>query len=149
MIEYKDDDWLANVEELKGLIASHDDELGVNKEFPLDPAWGAYEAQLNAGFLKFITCKEDGVLIGYIIFFVMPHIHYKSMLTAFEDIYFLKKEYRKGRIGIKMFQFAEKVLKGMGVHRLICGTKIHSDNSSLFKYLGFKMTDKIFGKMLG
>jgi hypothetical protein len=149
MIEYKDDDWLENLDGLKEIIGAHYDELSVNKQFPLDPAWEHYEAHLNAGSLKFITCKEDGVLIGYIIYFVQPHLHYKTMLTAFEDIYFLKKEHRKGRTGIRMFQFAEKVLKEMGVHRVIYSTKVHSDNTSLLEYLGFKMTDKIFGKMLG
>jgi N-acetylglutamate synthase-like GNAT family acetyltransferase len=69
-------------------------------------------------------------------------------LTAYEDIYFLKKEYRKGRIGLKMFQFAEKLLKEQGVQRIIYNTKVHSDNSSLFEYLGFKFIDKVFSKML-
>jgi len=28
-------------------------------------------------------------------------------------------------------------------------TKVHLDNSRLFEYLGYKMTDKVFSKMLG
>jgi GNAT superfamily N-acetyltransferase len=80
---------------------------------------------------------------------VQPHLHYKSCKTAFEDIYFITKEYRKGRIGIKLFQYAEEVLKGIGVNRIIMHTKIHLDNSRLFERLGYTLTDKLFTKLLG
>jgi GNAT superfamily N-acetyltransferase len=148
MIEYKDDDWIENLDALKEIIKDHYEELSVTKTFPLDPDWEAYKTILDSGKLRFVTCKEDGNLIGYIIFFVMPHLHYKTCLTAFEDIYFLKKEYRKGRVGIRMFQFAEKLLKEQGVQRILYNTKVHSDNSSLFEYLGFTLIDKVFTKLL-
>jgi len=148
MFEYKDDDWLENLDALKEIIKDHYEELSVTKTFPLDPDWEAYKTILDSGKLRFVTCKEDGKLIGYIIFFVMPHLHYKTCLTAFEDIYFLKKEYRKGRVGLKMFQFAEKLLKEQGVQRILYNTKVHSDNSSLFEYLGFTLIDKVFTKLL-
>ena len=148
MIEYKDDDWMDNLNDLKEIIKDHYEELSVSKEFPLDPDWDVYKTLLDNNRLKFITCKENQKLIGYIIFFIYPHIHYKTCLCAFEDIYFLKKEYRKGRTGIKLFQFAEKLLKDEGVQRILYNTKVHSDNSRLFEYLGFKLVDKVFTKML-
>jgi GNAT superfamily N-acetyltransferase len=98
--------------------------------------------------LRCITVREDNALIGYAIFIVQPHLHYKSCKTAFEDIYFLKKEYRKGRLGIRLFQFAQDELKKEGVNRIIVHTKIHMDNSRLFEYLGYKLTDKLFTKIL-
>jgi len=148
MIEYKDDSYLACFEDWKQIIDEHYEELSVTKEYPLDPDFDAYKALWDMGRLKFISCKDNGKLVGYIIFFVAPHIHYKSCLTAQEDIYYLKKEYRKGRVGIRMFQFAEKVLKDQAVNRVIYNTKIHQDNSSLFEYLGYKLIDKVFTKML-
>jgi len=148
MFEYKDDSWLENLNELKEVINEHYEELSVTKEFPLDPDWDAYKSLLDIGRLKFFTCKNDGVLVGYIIFFIAPHLHYKTCLTAFEVIYFLKKEYRKGRVGVRMFQFAEKTLKEQGINRIIYNTKVHSDNSSLFEYLGYKFVDKVFTKLL-
>jgi GNAT superfamily N-acetyltransferase len=102
----------------------------------------------EAGLLRCITCRSDEQLIGYIIFTIHPHLHYKSCMTAFEDLYFVTKEFRKGRVGIKLFQYAEKVLKERGVKRIVMHTKVHLDNSKLFEYLGYKMTDKIFTKML-
>ena len=69
-------------------------------------------------------------------------------MTAVEDIYFLKKEYRKGRVGLKMFKFADALLKEQGVNRVIYNTKVHLDNSALFEYLGYKFIDKVFTKLL-
>jgi hypothetical protein len=47
-----------------------------------------------------------------------------------------------------LFQYAEGVLKGIGVDRIIMHTKVHLDNSRLFEYLGYKMSDKTFTKLL-
>lgn len=136
------------IEELKGILPEHYDELCVTKDFPLVPDYEAYGRLYMAGMLRCITVREDGNLIGYAIFTVNPHLHYKTCKTAFEDIYFLKKEYRKGRLGIRLFQFAEDVLKQEGVNRVVMHTKIHLDNSRLFEYLGYKWTDKIYTKIL-
>ena len=148
-IVYEDVDGFQFVDEFERLFPLHYEELCVTKEFPYEPNYEAYKKCANAGVLRCITCRADEELIGYIIFFVTPHLHYKSCMTATEDIYFLKKEYRKGRIGIRLFQYAEKVLKGHGVARMIVNTKVHLDNSRLFEYLGYKLTDKSFTKMLG
>lgn len=145
---YEDTDPFRFVEEMKLLFPLHYEELCVVKDFELNPDYAAYKRMCDAGMLRCITCRCDGELIGYIIFIIQPHLHYMSCKTAFEDIYFVKKEYRKGRIGIKLFQYAENVLKGIGVDRIVMHTKVHLDNSKLFEYLGYKMTDKIFTKLL-
>jgi hypothetical protein len=69
-------------------------------------------------------------------------------MTAFEDMYFIKKEFRKGRTGIRLFKYAEDVLRSIGVNRIILHTKVHMDNSRLFEYLDYKNTDKLFSKIL-
>jgi len=145
---YADEDPSSFIEELREILPEHYEELCVTKDFPLMPDYEGYGRLCVAGLLKCITCRQDGKLIGYAIFIVQPHLHYMSCKTAFEDIYFLKKEFRQGRVGLKMFQFAESVLKHDGVHRIIMHTKIHMDNSRLFEYLGYKFTDKLFTKIL-
>jgi hypothetical protein len=145
---YADEDPSSFIEELKGILPEHYDELCVTKDFPLMPDYEAYGRLCVAGMLKCITCRIDGALVGYAIFIVQPHLHYKSCKTAFEDIYFLKKEFRKGRTGIRLFKQAESILKQDGVARIIMHTKIHMDNSRLFEYLGYKLTDKLFTKIL-
>jgi len=148
MIVYEDVDPLKFVGEMSVLFDEHYNELCVTKEFPCEPDYESYERMANAGMLRCITCRCDGLLIGYMVFIITPHLHYKSCKTAIEDVYFVKKEFRKGRVGIRLFQYAESVLKQFGVQRVVMHTKVHLDNSKLFEYLGYKMTDKVFSKML-
>ena len=146
---YEDVDAFKFLPELKEILPLHYEELSVTKEYDLEPDYEGYENMAKAGLLRTITVRADKELIGYIIFCVHGHLHYRSCMTAFEDIYFVKKEYRKGRVGIRLFQYAEQVLKERGVNRIIVSTKVHLDNSRLFEYLGYKWTDKTFSKMLG
>jgi len=148
VITYHDEDPTVFFKELAPLLPAHYEELCVTKDFPLSPDYAAYDRLHQFGMLRAITCRNDGELVGYIIFIVQPHLHYSTCTTAFEDLYYVKKEYRKGRTGIKLFQFSEKVLKDAGVNRVIMHTKVHMDNSRLFEYLGYKHTDKLFTKLL-
>jgi len=148
MIEYTVEDPATFIDELKGILPEHYDELCVTKDFPLMPDYVAYGKLCVADMLRCIVARADGVLVGYALFIVSPHLHYSTCKTAFEDIYFLKKEYRLGRTGIRLFQFAETALRADGVNRIIMHTKIHLDNSKLFEYLGYKLTDKLYTKLL-
>jgi GNAT superfamily N-acetyltransferase len=148
MIEYAVEDPTTFIDELKGLLPVHYDELCVTKDFPLMPDYVAYGRLCAADMLKCIVARSDGELVGYALFIVQPHLHYVTCKTAFEDVYFLRKDHRLGRTGIRLFQFAEQALKDAGVNRIIMHTKIHLDNSKLFEYLGYKMTDKLYTKLL-
>lgn len=145
---YADVDGLAILPELEKLFPEHYEELSVTKEYPLNPDYESYRMMAQAGLLRTITCRADGELIGYVVFFIRPHMHYKDCITAYEDIYFVKKEWRKGRVGIRLFKYAEQVLKERGINRIIINTKVHLDNSSLFEYLGYKHIEKMYSKLI-
>lgn len=147
-ILYEDVEPLKFVPEMEQLFPLHYDELCVTKEFPLEPNWEAYKFYAERRMLRVITVRSDGELVGYMVFVIAPHLHYKSCLTATEDIYYLRPDMRAGRIGIRMFMYAEEVLKRIGVRRIVMHTKVHSDNSRLFEYLGYRATDKVFSKIV-
>jgi hypothetical protein len=136
------------LKEMETIFPAHYEELCVTKDFPLAPDYKRYWTMAEMGWLVCINCMNDDDLVGYIVFIIQPHLHYSTCITAFEDIYYLKPEYRKGRTGIKMFKYAEEVMKEIGVHRIIYHTKVHLDNSRLFEYLGYKNTDKTYTKIL-
>ena len=149
MIRYQDSDPFALLEQLKELLPRHYEELCPSKEnLELAPDYDAYRRLFDCGMLRCITVHHDERLIGYIIFIVQPHLHYSKSKCAFEDVYWIDPDYRKGRIGLKMFKFAEKVLKAIGVNRVILHTKVFQDHSTLFEYMGYTHTDKLFTKFL-
>lgn len=148
MITYQRENWDDVLEELQQILPTHYEELTVSKNFPLDPDWTRYDRLNKANMLCFYSVRDDKKLIGYTIMLIGPGLHYQSCMTAHEDIYYVLKDYRKGRIGLKMFQFVEKELKAQGVDRVVMGTKVYSDNSKLFEYLGYRLFEKLYDKEL-
>ena len=66
-------------EDIKELIKLHYDEIAVNKEdIPLDPDWDRYKLLDDKGLIMIITARDEGRLVGYSIFFISNHLHYKS-----------------------------------------------------------------------
>ena len=130
------------------LLKDHYDEVETIKDFQLNPDYHVYFEADKKKLVKVILCEDDNKLVGYIVFFVGPNLHYKDCLLATEDIYYLKPEYRKGRIGIKMFKFAEEYLKSIGINMIRYSTKTHLDNSRLFEYLGCSFIEKVFIKRI-
>ena len=148
MVTYQVEAYSDCIEEMKEHYDDHYNELSVTKTVVLEPDYDSYFTLEKTGFLKVVTCRKEGKLIGYIMFIVNGHLHYKSCITAHEDIYYITKSERKGRVGIKLFQFAEQYLKSIGVNRIIYGTKTHLDNSRLFEYLGYSFFEKLYTKMI-
>ena len=135
-------------DEVLTLLDAHYQELSVTKHYKLNPCYEIYKANEKNGKCRVILCKDDDVIVGYIVFFIDINLHYQDCLLATEDIYYLKPEYRKGSTGIKMFKFAEKYLKSIGVNMIKYSTKVHLDNSRLFEFLGCEFTEKVFLKKL-
>jgi hypothetical protein len=115
----------------------------------LEPNMEMYQALDDSGQLHVLTCRKDGQVIGYHVSIVRPHLHYKSSLSAFTDMYFVKKEHRKGMVGVKIFIEAEKSLKARGVEKLFTGTKLSLDMGKIFERLGWVETERLYTKYIG
>ena len=146
-ITYQIERWSDIESELSQIFPEHYEELA-DKNIVLDPDYNKYRLLDQAHLLKIFTVRNDSELIGYNILVIGPDLHYASTIMAHTDIYYLKPEFRKGRIGLKMFQYSENELKKLGVVKIFTGTKVYKDNSRLFEYLGYKETEVIFTKLL-
>lgn len=139
------------------LIQEHWQEIAVNKEkIKLNPDWGAYEELELNGRIKIFTAREysgnssnQGTLVGYFVVFINNHLHYKDHVFAYNDILFLKKEYRKGTTGIKLIKFAENALKEDGVSVLVVNTKVHKPFDPVMERLGFNLVERVYSKYIG
>lgn len=133
----------------ESLLAIHYEQLAGDKDaIPLDPDVDKYNEIEALGRLLVVTARKDGKLIGYHLLFIDTHLHYKTTLHAFTDIYYLAKEHRTGRTGYRLFTEVEKILREKGVVKWATGTKIHEDHTRLFEALGFTCNEKSFKKIL-
>ena len=150
MLTFGVENWAEAKAEIMLLWPLHWEEIANDKErIELAPDVEAYDRLGENGELHIIVARSAGKLVGYHFWFVKPHIHYKTTLMAFTDIFFLLPEFRRGRNGLNLFKFGEKSLKARGVKKLFIGSKLKLDLSTLFAYLGYAKTEVFYSKYLG
>jgi hypothetical protein len=138
------------LEELQTLLPAHYKELALNQDHvPLSPQYDQYIKREREGGLLFVTLRDAGVMVGYFIGFIAPGLHYSTCLTCTMDIFYVRKDKRKGSAGVRLFRFVEENLKRRGVKRWFMGSKIHADASALFKRIGASPVETYYSKWLG
>lgn len=72
--------------EAKGLIMANIKEMYL-PELPCDPDYQKYKQMEAVGWVRVFTMRKiaDLKLMGYGLFFVMPHMHFPSMQWAMQD----------------------------------------------------------------
>lgn len=148
-ITYTVENWSDCLPELIPFTKPHWEELGLDHaDVPVDIGFEAYAEHERAGRLHLITVRDYGTLIGYITAIITPMLHYNGTLHAITDLYYLKPDYRKAKIGVKLFQFAERQYRQLGVVKIITATKLHLNHSELFEGLGYRPTELTFTKVI-
>ena len=149
MITFQKESWLKLTPELPAIFHEHWLEIGLHhKQIPLEPDWERYAKMDLEGVSHMMTVRDDGILVGYYHAIVMPHLHYKSSLTAWSDLIYLHPLYRRGLTGYKLLRQAEKMLKGLGVQRSYVMTKAHLPINILMKRLKYRLVERTFTKLL-
>ncbi len=142
--------WSACKAEMAALWPIHWEEVANDKDkIKLDVWFEAYDEMEKSGQLHIVTARIDGKIFGYHWSVVRPHLHYKSSLTAYTDIYFLHPDFRKGMNGIKLFKFVEKSLKERGVEKMYTASKVKLDKSPIFEFLGWDEAETVYTKYIG
>ncbi len=116
---------------------------------PLDPDWGRYEALDAGGSLLIVAARnETGELKGYLFAIISTHLHYRSTLCAFFDLYWLEPDVRKGWNGVRLFRETERILKQLGVRKVFGQTKTHKDVGLIFRRLGWSEAEIAYTKVI-
>lgn len=144
-VKFAVEDYLECEPELQELYPEHWKEIGLDHDvILLDPDYERYRAMAKAGVIHLVTARYDDALIGYHIAMIHPHLHYKSSITAFTDIFYLAPAYRVGMVGYRMLKFMRDSVKDRGVQKIYMGTKLTHDIGPLLDRLGFKAIERIY-----
>lgn len=138
------------------MLYNHWREVGIDHDaVPLDPDWERAYAMEAAGMLFSAALRNNGRLIGYNSFAVSPHLHYRSSLYAFNDIIYVDPRER-GSAGIRLVRGTEKMLKELGVKKIVYHTKLHvhigSGNGLVGDFLnrlGYTHFENCYCKLVG
>lgn len=149
MISCMTEDWSMCRDEIMAYWPQHWEELALDKAaVPLDPDVEAYENHAANGALHCVVVRQDGAVVGYHLTIVSTHLHYKSTLCGFTDIYWLRPDCRQGWTGVNMFKEVMRSLKARGVKKIYSGTKKHMDAGAIFERLGWTEAERLFSVAL-
>lgn len=142
--------WSEAQPDIEVLCVRHWEEIAHNKSLiPLDPDWEKYKQLEAAGMLSVTTARDDvGALVGYQVYLITPHLHYRSSMTAMSDILYLAPEHRQGRLGINLMKHAEQELRNRNVQRVMQNVKLSNDWGRILERLGYKAFERIYAKIL-
>lgn len=149
MIKFNTEKVLDIKDELKSLLDKHYEELTLDKDVvKLNPIWSLYAELEEKNQFFLFTVRDEDVLVGYSAFFMKPHIHYKDLIVATNDVIFLKKEYRLGITGIKLLKYSEQKIRELGAKKITWHVKYSNDFRPILHRMGYSDEDVIVGKIL-
>jgi len=132
------------------LLVKHWEMIAINKDkIQLKPNVAAYLELERVGIIKVFTARDNGLLVGYIVFFVQPSLHYMDHIFASNDILFIHPDHRKGSAGIRLIKYAESKLKEQGVSVVMINTKTHAPFDPILNRLGYQNTERLHTKYIG
>ena len=146
VIEYAKESLFPFWEEAQGLFVEHWKEIAQSKNvIKLEPDTDKFKRLEEFGALEVYTARVNGVLVGYGVFIISNHLHYKSSLTAESDLLYLHPHYRNGWAGYRLIKFCHDSLhKGKNVQRVMWRMKPHRDFSAIIKRLGGKLHEYVY-----
>ena len=150
MISFSVEKWHEVKDEAAPLWPLHWEEVGQNKvKMQLDPDLDKLALLDARGMLHIVVVRDKGVLVGYHASVVDTLMHYRQILAAKGDLYWLAPEYRKGATGIRLLKEVERTLKLRGVQVMYDITKLYLDKGPIFEHLGYKPIERNYSKWIG
>ena len=144
---------LATVDEMLAeapiLFEEHYTEIALNKKvMVLKPDEETYRKSEEMGNIFILSARQDDVLIGYSVNFITNHLHYADLKLAQNDLLFISKEHRGGRIGLKLIRDTETHATSLGCKLMLWHAKENTTLAAILPRLKYGVQDIIFSKEL-
>jgi GNAT superfamily N-acetyltransferase len=133
----------------EALGLTHYDEIALNKDLMVYAPDIERYARLEAlGVLVNLAVYDGDRVIGYSINIVTPHLHYKDLLCAHNDMIFLAPEHRQGSLGVKLIKATKAACAARGVQLMLWHAKENTPLAKLLPRMGCKVQDILFSEVL-
>jgi GNAT superfamily N-acetyltransferase len=101
-----------------------------------------------ADALLLVTARDDGRLVGFVMYLVVPHMHHIGSTIAACDILAVDVDARGRGIARKMMAIAEPMLRERGASYVTHQFRICYDVKPLFPKLGYQLVEQSYMKEL-
>ena len=119
-------------------------------QVPIDVDWDHYRTLESSGVLKLLAARKDGHLIGYAVFFLVPHMMYRTTMHVMCDSIYVAPAHRG--IGVALVRTAEKFVRqlaGKQHIRIIYSTPICGSFPKVLERLGYPARESVHVKVVG
>ena len=142
---------LATVDEMlaeaQTLFDEHYEEIARNKQvMVLKPDEPTYRKAEEMGTIFILSARQNDVLIGYSVNFVSNHLHYADLKLAQNDLLFISKEHRGGRVGLRLIKDTENHAKSLGCKLMLWHCKPSTPLNEILPRLKYGVQDIIYSK---
>ena len=142
---------LATVDEMLAeaqiLFDEHYEEIARNKQvMVLKPDEETYRKSEEMGTIFILSARQNDVLIGYSVNFVSNHLHYADLKFAQNDLLFISKEHRGGRVGLRLIKDTENHARSLGCKLMLWHCKPNTPLNEILPRLKYGVQDVIYSK---
>jgi hypothetical protein len=145
VIEFSEVKFSEVYEEILPMLKEHKEEIDLFG-LPLDVNIEVYKACEKLGCSKSYAARENGVIIGYALYFVSYHNHHRTSLHAKLDVIFIDK--KKRGFGLNFMKYCEKELQSYKVDFIHQSVPKINDWSHLVLKMGYKELETTYTKEL-
>lgn len=125
-------------------VAMYQDKIDLN----IDEA--VYQVLEDTNKLRIYTWREDDDIIGYNVFVIHQHSHYKDHMFAANDIIYIKPEFRHTKGTPDFMNWCEDHLVDEGISVITYHMKENKPFHTLMKdMLGYDHAEHIYTKYIG
>lgn len=136
-------------EALLPLLQAHRDELAAAPHLmALAPNVDAYHALENTRSLLALVAYRGEEIVGYSINFIGPHLHYSALRYAHNDALYIKPEYRRGRLGLRLMRETERLAQERGARMMTWHAKPGTTLEKLVQRLNYEIEETIYFREL-
>lgn len=134
-------------QEMLPLLRQHWEEISHYKDIALEPDVEAYFSLQLTGSLRVFTARtSENELVGYAVYFIRNHLHYKSCRMAYQDILFIRRDVRG--LGGSFIFWCDDQLKNEGVQVVAQHIKAAHNFGPLLEKVGYTLMDLIYVRRL-
>jgi GNAT superfamily N-acetyltransferase len=129
-------------------LVEHFVQISPHQNILLQPDFQVYDQCDKQGLVRFYTARsaDDQKLVGYALFFVRTHPHFRGSIQAHQDLLFIHPE--KRGFGWAFLRWIDEELAKEGVQMIHQTVTTQCDYSPLLKRLGYTAAETIYTRRL-